>query len=75
MRYLLGITTLLIGLAGCTAAEEKAFESSMSTSDAMEAKARAYCNVSQGYEIGGKSYMQCTEHYMQGLMDASKKTQ
>jgi len=68
MKHIFGIILMLIGLAACTAAEKKELEAS----DAMEAKARSYCNVAKGYEIGGKSYMQCNEHYMQGLRDAAK---
>jgi len=68
MKHAIGTILMLVSLAACTAAEEKELE----TSDAMEAKARAYCDVKQGYEIGGKAYMQCHQHYMQGLMDAAK---
>lgn len=68
MKNVLGIVAILIGLAACTAAEKKELEAS----DAMEAKARNYCNVTKGYLIGDKTYMGCKEHYMQGLMDAAK---
>jgi hypothetical protein len=68
MKQVFGIIAILTSLVACTAAEEKELEAS----DAMEAKARTYCNVTQGYEIGQKTYMGCKEHYMQGLMDAAK---
>lgn len=55
-----GAYSLTTSLAGCTAAEKKELEAS----DAMEAKAKTYCSVTQGYELGSKAYMGCKEHYL-----------
>lgn len=71
MRHVLGMAAMLIGLVACTAGEKQALE----TSDAMEAKASAYCGITKGYELGDKTYMGCKEAYMQGLMDAAKAKQ
>lgn len=55
----------------CTTAERKEMEAS----DAMEAKANYYCSVVKGYDVDPKRLVQWKEHYMQGLMDAAKKSQ
>ncbi len=47
----------------------------MEASDAMEAKANYYCSVVKGYDVDPKRLVQWKEHYMQGLMDAAKKSQ
>lgn len=68
MKHLFGAIAVVVSLSACSQKEME----EMDASDAMYDKAENYCGVTMGLSGDPKTFDQCKQHYVQGMMDAKK---